>query len=661
VFFSSFNHKKNAHVLVFIALVEYRLQKLEIPFFPRYLRRNQYIILMKPFYKIIFLCVFLPNGLFAQNFGQVSFPHSLGGAKMSDALTIQQHTMIPGSIMVAVQDISPPLKANSNSYNFVIDRTGPGGFNNNQVGCFQKAYQVHANFSDQCDPKTRPVQNCSGVSIIETIASTGNLPVQAYYAFAGAYTDGCYFGLLDVSGNCLYSTSFLFPGRLYSHISKPLLLECPANPGEYIICGSIDKTMYVIRLNSNGNVLWSKLYPIEGEPKDIIPSAYGPNKNNECVIVGKTDLDFANNASDAFIMELNTVTGAVQVFKRLHIPTNINNPGNQYFNTISILHKEITNFNPLTYSPYGYILGGYTEPFSGMLHGNLLYYQVDSSYTFNSLHIMSSPYDTTAGGPGEILDITSRRVNNNNKHVYYSLLKLDSGMSVLRTDRFISLNALSYREFHYPALNGEIEGCKINLVNDANQPNFGMQIYGTRSANSTLGNNLMTTYFNGVTSCESFTTITDFSQSPTSHLLDTIVPFGSLQHCPNFMVTVTEDPAFMPYCNAFDSVPGGSNSRTVYQAEELLSLDAANIKLYPNPVKNKATIEYTLNEARTVRIELQNLLGQHISVMETHQADAGTYQTEFNLSDLGLENGIYLINFETAGERKILKLIFEGD
>ncbi|MCU0360132.1 MAG: T9SS type A sorting domain-containing protein [Bacteroidia bacterium] len=616
---------------------------------------------MKTFYTIIFLCSFLPNGLFSQNFGQVSFPHSLGGAKMSDALTIQQHTVIPGSIMVAYQPISPAPKANFNSYNFVIDRTGPGGLSNNQVACFQKAYQVHANFSEQCDPKTRPVQNCSGVSIIETIASSGNLPIQAYYAFAGAYTDGCYFGLLDISGNCLYATSFLFPGRSYSHISKPLLMECPANPGEYIICGSMDKTMYAIRMNSNGNVLWSQLYPIEGEPKDIIPSAYGPNKNNECVIVGKTDLDFANNASDGFLMELNTATGAVQIFKRLHMPTNMNNPGNQYFNSVSLLSKEITNFNPLTYSLYGYIVGGYTEPFSGILHGNLLLYQVDSSLSHISLHIMSSLYDTTAGGDGEILDITSRRVNNNNKHVYYSLLKLDSGLSVLRTDRFISLNALSYREFHYPALNGEIEGCKINLVNDANQPNFGMQIYGTRSANSTLGNNLMTTYFNGVTSCESFTTITPFSQSPTSHLIDTITPFGNLQHCPNFMVTVTEDPAFMELCSAVNSVPGGSNSRTVYQAEELISLDAANIKLYPNPVKNKATLDYSLYEAGSVRIEIQNLLGQHIAVIENQQVDAGTYQTELNLSALGIEKGIYLINFETADERKILKLLFEGD
>jgi hypothetical protein len=414
-------------------------------------------------------------------------------------------------------------------------------------------------------------------------------------------------------------------------------------------------------LNSQGMVLWNQLYPIEGEPRDMIASAYGPNKNNECIIVGKTDIDYANYSSDGFIMKLDLNNGSVLLFKRLHIfnyNSFLNGPGKQYFNTIAVQHKEIISVVPSMVSTYGYFIGGYSEAFSYIFHGNLLLYNVDSSFTFLSLHIMTSLQDSTSGG--EIVDITSRRVNNLNKHIYYHQLKLDSGMGVLRTDRTIGLSSPNFREFHYPALNGMVEGSRIGLSNNANSPNHGLHIYGTRNHNNTLANNFMTTYFNGVSTCNSFTNFPVMTQPASSHFTNTIIPYGSLLHCPNFFITVTEVPGYLDLCGTTDTIPGGDNSRTIYQAEEM-ALQLVNTKVFPNPSKNKVTVEYALLEGGSIRIHLQNMLGQQLSVIEDTRAESGTYQSEFNLSALGLEKGIYLLHFEMAGERKTVKLIFEGE
>jgi len=610
---------------------------------------------MNTVYKVLVFSVFAPLWLNAQNYGQMMYPHSSGGTRMCDALTIEQHTIAPGYVMVAYKDTS-----SANSYNFSIDRTGLGGFVNAQINSFQKTYQIHANPNEECDYLIRPVTNCAGLSIIETNGANGPGQHAAKYALAGAYSEACFFALIDHAGNCIFSTSYKFPSRSCTLVTQPKIIECSNTPGEYIICGGFNRTMYALRIDASGTILWSNLYPIEGEPRDMIAAAYGPNKDNEFIVVGKTWIDEINTAIDGFVMKLDQQNGSVILSRRLAIwPYNfgLNNLGNQYFNAIEVVKKE-------GLQPYGYMLGGYTESFSNVVYGSGLLYRVDSVLTMQNAEIYTSPFDSLGG---EIVDIMRRqRIITNNPNFlnhYYLLMKTDSGVTVIKRDNFSGWNNPG-QGYHYKNSGKILQACKLGMINDMSSPYGGLQIYNTfyGASGSTLpAPHLLTTYFTGHTACNSFTNVPLYSQPATMHFIDPIVPFGGLVRCPSFMITAKEDPGSVSICGPLPSILGGDNSRTVNSPTLLKPEGTVYTRVFPNPAKNKTMVEYDLHEYSKIKLELYNMLGQWVCNIEEDQKEAGTYQTEVNLSALGLEKGVYFVKYHLGAETGSCKLLFEGD
>lgn len=69
----------------------------------------------------------------------------------------------------------------------------------------------------------------------------------------------------------------------------------------------------------------------------------------------------------------------------------------------------------------------------------------------------------------------------------------------------------------------------------------------------------------------------------------------------------------------------------------------------PNPVKNNATIRYSLEEASNVTLSLYNICGQKIEVFVNAYQSPGDYFNDINVFDLNLPNGIYIYRLDCIG------------
>jgi len=69
------------------------------------------------------------------------------------------------------------------------------------------------------------------------------------------------------------------------------------------------------------------------------------------------------------------------------------------------------------------------------------------------------------------------------------------------------------------------------------------------------------------------------------------------------------------------------------------------IQCYPNPIKQKATLEFNLQHPEFVSLTIHNTLGQEITNLIWEKLDAGTHKIKWNTADL--ENGFYLLQLNT--------------
>lgn len=76
---------------------------------------------------------------------------------------------------------------------------------------------------------------------------------------------------------------------------------------------------------------------------------------------------------------------------------------------------------------------------------------------------------------------------------------------------------------------------------------------------------------------------------------------------------------------------------------------------YPNPVRNIASIEYSIIRQSEVRLSVQNILGQEISLLDAGRRDAGRYQYHFDTS--ALPAGLYIWSLAAGGQRQTRKMV----
>lgn len=80
---------------------------------------------------------------------------------------------------------------------------------------------------------------------------------------------------------------------------------------------------------------------------------------------------------------------------------------------------------------------------------------------------------------------------------------------------------------------------------------------------------------------------------------------------------------------------------------------------FPNPFSNTLTIVYELPDQQQAELAIYNLLGQKVEVLVpfTTFQNAGVHTLILDPVALGLSNGVYILEFKTAGYRQTIKLV----
>ncbi len=99
---------------------------------------------------------------------------------------------------------------------------------------------------------------------------------------------------------------------------------------------------------------------------------------------------------------------------------------------------------------------------------------------------------------------------------------------------------------------------------------------------------------------------------------------------------------------------------TVVPSTSIQSLtDIANLNVYPNPIKDVFNIQLELFSSSMVTVELTDLTGRVIHVFYNSELHSGKHQLDFNLNNLEMAAGTYLLNIK-IGEQTVTKKIVKS-
>ncbi|MBE2187940.1 MAG: T9SS type A sorting domain-containing protein [Candidatus Kapabacteria bacterium] len=111
--------------------------------------------------------------------------------------------------------------------------------------------------------------------------------------------------------------------------------------------------------------------------------------------------------------------------------------------------------------------------------------------------------------------------------------------------------------------------------------------------------------------------------------------------------------------------PGSSNSKPVSVHDNVFNRKnqvISNLSVVPNPVIFSSNIEFELNQAGEIHIELFTASGAHVSKVYTGWKSEGKYLLDFKAVDSQnnkLAKGVYLLNIRLGNASVIHKLIIE--
>lgn len=91
--------------------------------------------------------------------------------------------------------------------------------------------------------------------------------------------------------------------------------------------------------------------------------------------------------------------------------------------------------------------------------------------------------------------------------------------------------------------------------------------------------------------------------------------------------------------------------------EERFKSNAGLIQAYPNPFSEFTTIKVDVLEKSDVVLEVFNILGEKIQILDKGQKQAGTYSYSFNAKKLNYSSGIYFIKLTTDNKTDVLRIV----
>ncbi|HLG04467.1 MAG TPA: PKD domain-containing protein, partial [Bacteroidia bacterium] len=91
--------------------------------------------------------------------------------------------------------------------------------------------------------------------------------------------------------------------------------------------------------------------------------------------------------------------------------------------------------------------------------------------------------------------------------------------------------------------------------------------------------------------------------------------------------------------------------------EEQGNFSAVLLKANPNPADGTTTISFMMPESGAMQLEVYNLLGERVAVLDQGSKSQGWHNTTLDFDALGLSNGAYFIRLVTPAHYSVLRVI----
>ncbi|HET6991424.1 MAG TPA: PKD domain-containing protein, partial [Bacteroidia bacterium] len=116
-----------------------------------------------------------------------------------------------------------------------------------------------------------------------------------------------------------------------------------------------------------------------------------------------------------------------------------------------------------------------------------------------------------------------------------------------------------------------------------------------------------------------------------------------------YTVTLTQVNA----CGTYDT----SMVISITGMDQLGNFSAQLLKAMPNPASGSTTISYQMPETGEMQLELYNMLGERISVLEKGKETSGWHTVDVNFNSFGLGEGAYFVKLITQNHAATLRVI----
>jgi len=509
-----------------------------------------------------------------------------------------------------------------------------------------KGYEIFD--ANSCNGTLTKVNNCKGVTAVE-VKGLNNIR----YVLAGSYDKAAFFTSLDSVGGVINYMQYPFPpptNTASPYPSKPIIIKSNVQH-EYFICGTYENSMYILNVNSTGNIIWSSYYNGSNgiQPKAIMIDPY---HSNRLIVAGGMVTETMDK--DAFFMSVDALTGLSLNVKLF------GNPGGE-----DIFNSVIEGSNMGANNGQGYVLGGYSQGYPGSTQGTAWLVKLDPNGTIIWNRLITPSLGTNKG----IVDVIER-LNTLNAYEYYALTDCSIGMQVAKLDdaglpfQFFNPSGPN-NEYVYNYTGNVCRSNNLGYVNTTSPGNFtGIQVYGTQIGYLTFpwvnGSAVISAYFNGETNCfYNYSKLSYFIEGPGFMGESNVTKFGALSSCSNFLIT----DAFAGIIAAYHCggvIPSGSNQRTAPNGEPLALIEKEEklVSVYPNPVINKTTVTYNSHDQSRVIINLFDVSGRLISSIQPDLKSEGTYNEEIDFTNLDLSSGVYFLTISVDGTVTKEKIVY---
>lgn len=190
-----------------------------------------------------------------------------------------------------------------------------------------------------------------------------------------------------------------------------------------------------------------------------------------------------------------------------------------------------------------------------------------------------------------------------------------------------------------------------------------IEITGSEATGCVIQNNIMNEYINITGSAPTPTQVTNISTSGSVHYVNpsAVHPLFPDLHLLSSSSAINAGTANASRTLDYDCQTASSTvdiGADEYYLTTNINTNSNSItmQIFPNPTTDELNISYSLNQSQNVLIELLNVLGEKVILLNQKQY-AGDRTFNLHLSELSLNSGVYFVRLSVEGNSYIQKIV----